>query len=554
MKYSSLRHDYNHKKWKHDSDYLAKQQYKPMFCNEICPHYNTCANNEGTLLDAVIVPRGKIKVINPPESIPLNEAEGKLWQTFNRALAAQDNNIYAIHGDAGLGKSECYLRLKNVLIAVPTHQLKNEIAERMERVGNKPLQSPELPDFGYPHNEIIKQFYAVGDHMKAKSYISKILAPHNESARKYLRTLDNLRRSKKTVITTHERLAFTSYQHSTIIIDEDIFETFLHQGKMKVTDFKRLCNLVKKRLVNYTIKEIEILREIDVLLELVEKAKYDQVYESPGISASAFDEIAKSFNSFSGIGSNVFGFLGARIFVKVKSETEDEIHFVKRRSLPFDKKIIILSATANEKIYRMLFGNRLDFIDIGPVQQVGRIIQYPENSNSRWKFKDKRDYRKAQEIAGNKPVITYKEYQKLFFNSVGYFGALRGLNAFSGQDLVIVGTPNIPKATYLLLAKALGIQIKKGDTAMSYMPVRWNGFEFWFQTFKKPELREIQFYKVESELIQAVSRARTIRHNCTVTVLSNFPVLGAEFVDSKIKEKDESSLFEEKEELVAVLS
>jgi hypothetical protein len=554
MECSSLCGDYNHKKWKYDLDYMVKQLYKPMLCNRNCPYYDTCANNEGTLLDAAIVPRGKIKVINPPELILLNEAEDKLWQAFNRALAAQDDKIYAIQGNAGLGKSECYLRLKNVLIAVPTHQLKNEIAERMESVGNKPLQSPELPDFGSPHNEIIEQFFKVGDHIKAKIYISETLAPHNEEARKYLRTLDNLRRSKKTVITTHERLAFTNYQHSTIIIDEDIFETLLHQGMMKVTDFKRLCNLAKKRLVKYTPKEIGILGEIDVLLDLVEKAKYDRVYESPRISASASNEVVKSFNSFSGIGSNVLGFLSARIFVKVKSETEDEIHFINQRFLPFGKKIIILTATANEKIYRRLFGNRLDFTDIGPVQQVGSIIQYPENSNSRWKFEDKKDYRHAQKIAGNKPVITYKEYQKLFFNPVGHFGGLRGLNAFSGQDLVIVGTPNIPKANYLLLAKALGIQIKKRDTAMSYMPVRWNGFEFWFQTFKNPELREIQFYKVESELIQAVSRARTIRHDCTVTVLSNFPVLGAEFVDNKRKEKDESSLFEEKEELVAVLS
>ena len=43
-------------------------------------------------------------------------------------------------------------------------------------------------------------------------------------------------------------------------------------------------------------------------------------------------------------------------------------------------------------------------------------------------------------------------------------------------------------------------------------------------------LREIQLYLIESELIQAVGRARLLRNDCTVTVLSNLPITQADFI------------------------
>jgi hypothetical protein len=37
-------------------------------------------------------------------------------------------------------------------------------------------------------------------------------------------------------------------------------------------------------------------------------------------------------------------------------------------------------------------------------------------------------------------------------------------------------------------------------------------------------LRDIQFYMIESELEQAVGRARLINNDCTVNLFSNFPI------------------------------
>ena len=37
-------------------------------------------------------------------------------------------------------------------------------------------------------------------------------------------------------------------------------------------------------------------------------------------------------------------------------------------------------------------------------------------------------------------------------------------------------------------------------------------------------------YLIESELIQAVGRARLLRNDCTVTLLSNLPISQADFI------------------------
>ena len=69
----------------------------------------------------------------------------------------------------------------------------------------------------------------------------------------------------------------------------------------------------------------------------------------------------------------------------------------------------------------------------------------------------------------------------------------------------------------------------EADLEMHYNPVRRNGYEFYFFRFDNEDLRELQLHIVESELIQAVGRARLLRNDCTVTLLSNLPLPGAEF-------------------------
>ena len=61
-------------------------------------------------------------------------------------------------------------------------------------------------------------------------------------------------------------------------------------------------------------------------------------------------------------------------------------------------------------------------------------------------------------------------------------------------------------------------------TTMMYQQIDYNGFRFKFNCFEHPESRKIQLSLIESDLIQAVGRARTLRTDANVEVYSNFPL------------------------------
>ena len=76
------------------------------------------------------------------------------------------------------------------------------------------------------------------------------------------------------------------------------------------------------------------------------------------------------------------------------------------------------------------------------------------------------------------------------------------------------------------------------NAKLKYQVVRYNEFMFWFMTFDNDHesLRNIQFWMIESELEQAVGRARLLLENCTVNVFSNFPLMQAHLKKSEYDE------------------
>lgn len=59
---------------------------------------------------------------------------------------------------------------------------------------------------------------------------------------------------------------------------------------------------------------------------------------------------------------------------------------------------------------------------------------------------------------------------------------------------------------------------------MGFKEIEYNGFRFMFNCYDHPELRNIQLGLIESDLIQAVYRARTLRTEAIVELYSNFPL------------------------------
>ena len=59
---------------------------------------------------------------------------------------------------------------------------------------------------------------------------------------------------------------------------------------------------------------------------------------------------------------------------------------------------------------------------------------------------------------------------------------------------------------------------------MGYKEIEYNGFKFMFNCYDNLELRKIQLGLIESDLIQAIGRARTLRTDAKVEVYSSFPL------------------------------
>lgn len=70
-------------------------------------------------------------------------------------------------------------------------------------------------------------------------------------------------------------------------------------------------------------------------------------------------------------------------------------------------------------------------------------------------------------------------------------------------------------------------------------------------TYADEKMRNLQLFFIESELEQAVGRARLLRENCTVYVFSNYPCQQAELIqDSYLKVKTEEDTGKNEDEII----
>lgn len=517
-------HEYDVNKWEYQCNQIVKLDYAPMCCNNFCPYTDTCEHAKNMLEQAKTL-RGRVTIISEPEYITIEQAEKDVREAFEIAMKADDKKVHVIKAATGIGKTELYLDVRNVTIALPTHKLKSDVAERMANKGNKYTATPALPGCSEEHSENIKKLYDVGAYSTVNAYIRNLASKENiPEFIEYLKQLEKAKNSHGTILTTHERVLYFKDSNSTIIIDEDILPTLLKVDSITLEDLNTVVT---------ECMSIEAFPKLKAIQQKVNQSGIGIVEEMPSYFLSKRVKLEKILINHNRISTNVTGFLNCDHFVKELVNDRVVIYFVNKRQLP-DKKVIILSASADETMYRLMFGDRLAFTDIGAVETIGQIQQYPERSFSRTQMKDNAKLVElAKSIVKDAPAITYKSMSGEFSNCVATFGATAGLDIFGGMDIAVIGTPHVNPITYLLIANALGQKPRMDDSksTMEYTRIKRNGFLFYFNTFSDDDiLRNIQLYLIESELIQAVGRARILRNDCTVTLLSNFPLQGANFV------------------------
>ena len=122
-------------------------------------------------------------------------------------------------------------------------------------------------------------------------------------------------------------------------------------------------------------------------------------------------------------------------------------------------------------------------------------------------------------------MITHKEYALKYGLCDMYYGNAIGCDHLKNENIDVVGTPYKIDFLYKLLPFALDIDID-ADAKMKSCKVIHNGYKFHFTTFGEEHevLRKFHFWMIESDLEQAVGRARLLRCDCTVNLFSNFPI------------------------------
>lgn len=527
-------------------DYAKAQGYMPTNCTTYrCPFFDNCPNRRSNILVKLGAKRGEIRrIAEPSQSISITEAEEVFEKVLEEAFVQKGRNVTVIKAATGLGKTEGVTKLehKNTMIAVPTHKLGREFNERLTEAGHEFLLVPERPELPKEQEEEYINLQKVGMHSKAQALIFNLskdymklhvdcITDEQQAIIDYASVIKSIRHANNLLV-THKRIFNIKNKVATLIIDEDIMMTELFETEE--IDSKDIGNLVALSInAEETFKnQMQSLANQFLTADL-------GVYMKPKTVAVNTEKLEKliqdNINAFSG---NLISLLECDYFVRTEKGI---IQYGKLNNFDHfnETNIIILSATASEKLYRQMFGKEVEFVDIGAIEMKGNIVTHYDKSFSRNSLNkmDKgteKALKEAKEIVSDINVITYAK-QKAKLKEMGFnvvedchFGATSGIDKYKGQDLAVIGTPNMNPSQYIMVAKLLNLKVTALDQStdgIKYSLVERNGYEFYYNTYSDNEmLQEIQFTFVESELIQAVGRARALRNKCTVHVFANLPI------------------------------
>lgn len=540
----------NQEKWKIHWKYIMERDYKPMGCKKGgCPYAKECGSS--TLVENL---KHKIHRLGKYEEyIPIKEAEERLLEAMVNALKGGEG-IHLIKAQTALGKTWTYCRIAKelmlpnpLMIVAPTNKLQLEIRDNLEKNDVQVFATPNLEDVLHKtglENYIpdIKELYDTGYGYKAKKRLEQIVREESDhlskSQKKQIKEyLQFKKRLNGTccVVTTHAMfldLGEEILSRYEVVVDEDILMTLFKEIAMvSFEDLKKLCQNdavpihVKRMLDSLLSGEDGECRKMECLELKMEEL--DAVYETGIPIQASFPNLVCS----------------ASYYVDKKNR---QVYYFKAKPLP-QVKMTVVSATLNGDLYREYTGGNRKIYkkEIPRAKYKGRLYQYASYSMSR-SFIDSIGFQNVENTVRSMikkervPMITFKKYSGE--NSI-YFGKTEGFNEYKGKDLIVLGTPHGLPVVYKLIGCYLNSQGRGGLSGypgayditddMNVRYVLHNGWSFSIMTFGNEKMRELQFYFIETELEQAVGRARLLRCECSVYLFSNFPCVGATVIQDK---------------------
>jgi len=441
---------------------------------------------------------------------------------------------------AGLGKSEVIIREPNVIIAVPNHKLKNELAERMKSKGLDYVITPEVPVFECEAlNTKYKELQDIEETESASSLLHDIAKGTKiegieygendiEVAAEYYSELQIAYNAEVTVLTTHARIMLAPRlfkNKGTVIIDENIIGELV---KTKSADYASIHDSIYRVLNNNGLGN-----DSRYYLESV-KAKLEGAIDNKELSLNIGDSFTKSelleFLQFKNGCASLKALIGAeKIFKSVyKGVVSYNYGSIKQFDSAFDK-VIVVSADIKESTYKRVLDESFNFFHSGFVKNKLPIVQYNDKSYSKSYMNSEKftvpDYK-------HDVIITYKSMREKFSPvRPHYYGNLIGLDLYKGEDISLIGTPIPPSGATIIKALLLGYQVS--DTQKGMQVAESEHFKFPFFTFNDEVLRAIELEDIERELVQALGRGRTIRTESNTELFSSFPLVEADVQKGK---------------------
>lgn len=537
-------------RWEFYLKYNKESKYYPEKCNRFCAYSDIC--NHGTNILSTVKPeRGTMeRLASYTETYhSIGEVQRDLRKNFERAINASDSRWHIIKAQTAAGKTEAFLDLmensdRNLLVAVPTNKLKRDVEDRARKKGIKLMATPsldemkdEIPEHIWEHIEFLRE---TGQHTKVHPFINRMAEEEGiNSLKKYLNDQKAFEDHEGNTVTTHRKFLNmdkkTLRKYDAVIIDEDIILSSIIPNQCEIP-LSVMKEVLKKAEKESGSAYRQLVRKIKQLLR---KIKTDTLFELPGFEwddeDKALEDRKENTDGISAL-TDIPSFCLAKHFIcrrtdREKNLSEDSVVFLKPYKFK-DIKHIMVSATVDKDICEYCFEKKnVKFYECKQARYVGTLNQYFDKSLSRQYIDQNRDVlKKISKWSGSDYMITFKKY------GIGdmYFGNAIGCDHLKGQDIDVVGTPYQVDFLYKLFPFSLGLEVDE-DAVMKSCLVTRNGYIFRFTTYDKKNdiLRKFHLWMIESELEQAVGRARLLRCDCTVNLFSNFPLKQAVMRESE---------------------
>lgn len=490
---------------------------------------------------------------------PVSPIRAKLKTELSDFIKKGSSSPVVLNASTGLGKTTYIRELardENVAIHFVTHDLKDEFSCGIDYDASvQPLPITKLNEVDSDVKEEYEFLVGTDNQEEARELLQRVVDTRGNGWQQIkewqhmhvkLRSED----SKVPCLTTHDLYSRSSepLPKERTIIDESPLNAQLRTDKVSVEtvwQFIHACSGVSGVEMNVLIDSVSSLMN----------ASDNTVIEPKN---TFFEHIRQDITLHQGVKHlrdyhKVLQLLKSPRAVQVSADGKKYYYYVIDRRVKNRKNTICISATINPTIAKLLFGKDVVYKELPKPQLRAEILQCTEWSCSKLSLNNTHSRRKIlafkDSYAQDATVLTYKKEKSQFEEEVPqHMGNTLGYNTLTGQDIIVVGQLNLPKEHLWLIASLLDTSLIGESIAESknLHKFYWNDFEIQsVHSYEHPVVRDLHLSLAQSEVLQAIGRARPIDNDARIIVFGKLPIPFVTETFSKLKQL-ESFLSKEK--------